>query len=180
MTLDGYTTDADGKFDWNEPDAEVFAFITDQQREIGTYLYGRGMYETMAVWETLSAAQLRDDVPAVIPGPLMRAFAEVWRAADKVVYSTTLQNVSTARTRIERRFDADAIREMKGNVSVAGPTLAAHAIQAGLVDEYRLFVMPIVVGGGTPVFPDGVRAGLELADERRFDSGAVYLRYRGR
>lgn len=110
----------------------------------------------------------------------MQAFTEVWRAADKVIYSITLQEVSTARTRIERRFDADAIRAMKGNVRIAGPTLAAHAIQAGRVEEYRVFVAPVVVGGGTPIFPDGVRAGLELADERRFDSGTVYLRYRVR
>lgn len=170
-SLDGYTADSEGKFDWAEPDAEVHAFINDLERGIGTYLFGRRMYEVMLFWETASLDEL---------SPVARDYAEIWRAADKVVYSSTLRAVSSARTRIERGFDAAAVRALKehGNVSVGGPDLAAQAIRAGLVDEYHLFVTPIVVGGGTPVFPDGVRSGLELADERRFAGGMVYLRYR--
>jgi dihydrofolate reductase len=173
VSLDGYTADAEGKFDWAEPDEEVFAFVNDMERGIGTYLYGRRMYETMLSWET---------VPLEGQSRLMADFAGIWRSADKVVYSTTLRAASTARTRIEPRFDPDAVRELKrhGDVSVGGPGLAASAIRAGLVDEYRLFVTPMVVGGGTSVFPDGVRAGLALVDQRRFASGVVYLRYRAR
>jgi dihydrofolate reductase len=170
-SLDGYTADAEGKFDWAEPDEEVFAFVNELEREIGTYLYGRRMYETMVGWET---------VPVDGQSAAFRDFAEIWRAADKVVYSTTLKAASSARTRIEPRFDPEAVRALKqrGNVSVGGPGLAASAIRAGLVDEYHLFVTPVVVGGGIAVFPDGVRAGLDLVDERRFASGVVYLRYR--
>ena len=172
-SLDGYTADAEGKFDWAEPDEEVFAFVNEVERGIGTYLYGRRMYETMAGWET---------VPLDGQSAAFRDFAGIWRAADKVVYSTTLKAASSARTRIEPRFDPEAVRALKqrGNVSVGGPGLAASAIQAGLVDEYHLFVTPVVVGGGIAVFPDGVRAGLDLVDERRFASGVVYLRYRAR
>jgi dihydrofolate reductase len=172
-SLDGYTADAEGKFDWAEPDEEVFAFVNEMERGIGTYLYGRRMYETMAGWET---------VPLDGQSAAFRDFAGIWRAADKVVYSTTLKAVSSARTRIEPRFDPEAVRALKqrGDVTVGGPGLAASAIQAGLVDEYHLFVTPVVVGGGTAVFPDGVRAGLDLVDERRFASGVVYLRYRAR
>jgi dihydrofolate reductase len=170
-SLDGYTADAEGKFDWAEPDEEVHAFVNELERGIGTYLYGRRMYETMVPWETMPLAG--QSQPA-------RDFAEIWRAADKVVYSTTLTAASSARTRIEPRFDPAAVRALKqrGDVSVGGPGLAASAIQAGLVDEYHLFVAPVVVGGGTAVFPDGVRAGLDLVDERRFASGVVYLSYR--
>ena len=169
-SLDGYTADAEGKFDWAEPDQEVHAFVNDIERGIGTHLYGRRMYETMLFWETVSL----DGQP-----PAGRDYAGIWRAADKIVYSSTLQATSSARTRIERRFDPDAIRTLKerGTVSVGGPGLASQAIRAGLVDEYHLFVTPVVVGGGTPVFPDGVRARLELAEERRFAGGVVYLRY---
>ena len=172
-SLDGYTADAEGKFDWAEPDEEVFAFVNEVERGIGTYLYGRRMYATMVGWET---------VPLDGQSRVARDFAEMWRAADKVVYSTTLTTASSARTRIEPRFDPEAVRALKqrGDVTVGGPGLAASAIQAGLVDEYHLFVTPVVVGGGTAVFPDGIRAGLDLVDERRFASGVVYLRYRAR
>ncbi|HEY7488624.1 MAG TPA: dihydrofolate reductase family protein [Streptosporangiaceae bacterium] len=170
-SLDGYTADAEGKLDWAEPDREVHAFINDLEREIGTYLYGRRMYEVMVSWETVGPD---------VQSPVARDYAEIWRAAEKVVYSSTLQTVSSARTRIERRFDPDAVRALTtdGNVSVGGPALAAQAIRAGLVDEYQLFVTPVVVGGGTPVFPEGVRVRLDLVDERRFAGGVVYLRYR--
>jgi len=170
-SLDGYTADSEGKFDWAEPDEEVHAFINDLERGIGTYLYGRRTYEVMLFWETGS---LDGQSPAA------RDYAGIWRSADKVVYSSTLQTTSSARTRIERSFDLDAVRALKehGNVSVGGPTLAAEAIRAGLVDEYHLLVTPVVVGGGTPVFPEGVRAKLDIADERQFAGGVVYLRYR--
>jgi dihydrofolate reductase len=172
-SLDGYTADSEGKIDWSEPDEEVHAFINDLERGIQTYLYRRRMYEAMLFWEN---ASLEGHSPAVLD------YARIWRAADKVVYSSTLPAVSSARTRIERRFDPDAVRALKehGSVSVGGPTLAAEAIRSGLVDEYHLFVTPVVVGGGTPVFPGGVRAGLDLASERRFASGVVYLHYRPR
>ena len=170
-SLDGYTTDPEGEFDWAEPDAEVHGFVNDMERGIGTYLYGRRMYEVMRYWETVS---LDEQSPAV------RDYAGIWRSADKVVYSSTLRTASSARTRIEPRFDPDAVRALKehGSVSVGGPVLAAHAMREGLVDEYHLFVTPIVVGGGTPVFPEGVRARLDLVDERRFVGGVVYSRYR--
>jgi dihydrofolate reductase len=170
-SLDGYTTDPEGAFDWAEPSEEVHAAVNELERGIDTYLYGRRMYETMLFWEN---APLDEGSPAV------REYAGIWRAADKVVCSRTLRAATTARTRIERRFDPDAVRALKerGNVSVGGPTLAGEAIKAGLVDEYHLFVTPVVVGGGTPVFPQGVRAGLELTDERRFTGGVVHLRYR--
>lgn len=172
-SLDGYTADAAGKFDWAEPDEEVLAFVNDVERGIGTHLYGRRMYETMRYWET---------APLAGHGPAARDFAGIWRAADKIVYSATLRTADTARTRIESRFDPQAVRALKqqGAVSIGGPGLAAAAIRAGLVDEYHLFVVPVVVGGGTAVFPDGVRAELALADQRRFASGVVYLRYRSR
>ena len=170
-SLDGYVADASGTFDWAAPDDEVHAFVNDLERPVGTYLYGRRMYEVMAAWETLDDEE-----------PVMRDFAEIWRAAEKVVYSTTLDAASTARTRIERSFDPDAVRRMKASaerdISVGGPTLAAHAIAAGLVDEYRMFLTPVLVGGGTHAFPADVRIQLELVDERRFASGVVYLRYR--
>ncbi|GAB3967047.1 dihydrofolate reductase family protein [Actinoallomurus acanthiterrae] len=169
-SLDGYTADSEGRFDWARPDEEVHAFVNDLERGIGTYLYGRRMYEVMLYWETVSLDG---------PSSAAREYAGIWRSADKIVYSSTLQTVSSERTRIERRFDPDAVRALKehGNVSVGGPTLAAEAIQAGLVDEYHLFVTPVAVGGGTPVFPQGVRARLDLVDERRFAGGVVYLRY---
>ena len=169
-SLDGYIEDKDGKFDWSAPDAEVHAFVNDLERPVGTHLYGRRTYEVMQVWETLD-----DDAPE------MRDFAEIWRAADKVVYSRTLRKVSSARTRIERSFDADAVRELKASsphdLVIGGPALAAHAIRAGIVDEYHLFLTPFVVGGGKAALPDDVRFALELLDERRFDGGTVFLRY---
>jgi dihydrofolate reductase len=170
-SLDGYVNDADGNFDWAAPDAELHAFVNDQERPIGTYLYGRRMYETMAVWETL------DD-----PAPVMRDYAEIWRAADKVVVSTTLDAVTTPRTRLERTLDPDAVRALKagGDVSIGGPTLAADALGAGLVDELHLFLNPVVVGDGTPALPDGLRAQLELLGERRFAGGVVHVHYRVR
>jgi len=174
-SLDGYTADADGNFDWAAPSAEVHAFVNDLDREAGTYLYGRRMYETMAVWETMDLSGE--------PEP-MRAYAEIWRAADKVVYSRTLATPATPRTRIERDFDPEAVGRMKEtvdrDVTIGGPTLAAHALEAGIVDEIQLFLVPVVVGGGTRALPDGVRIDLELMDERRFASGAVYLRYQSR
>jgi dihydrofolate reductase len=172
-SLDGYTADAEGKFDWAEPDDEVFAFVNEQERGIGTYLYGRRMYDTMHSWES---------VPLAGQTPAFQEFARIWRAANKVVYSTTLREASTARTRVEPRFDAAAVRALKarGDVSVGGPTLAASAINAGLVDEYRLLLTPVAVGAGTPVFPPRPRVALELMGQRRFANGVVYLRYRPR
>jgi dihydrofolate reductase len=173
-SLDGYIEDEDGKFDWAEPDEEVHAFINDLERPIGTYLYGRRLYETMVGWETEPG--LADQ------SPVMRDFAAIWRAAEKIVYSKTLEAVSTARTRIERDFDPEAVRQMKAaagrDIAVGGPDLAAQAFEAGLVDEVHLLVVPVVVGGGKQSLPDNVRLGLELLDERRFGNGMVYLRYR--
>ncbi|MEA2449920.1 MAG: hypothetical protein QOG63_1852 [Thermoleophilaceae bacterium] len=173
-SLDGYVEDTHGKFDWARPDEEVHGFVNDLERGIGTYLYGRGMYETLVAWETMPTGA---DQPAVI-----RDYAEIWRAADKIVYSSTLQTAASARTRIERDFDPEAVREMKAaasrDISVGGPGLAAHAFRAGLVDELHLFVNPVVVGGGKRSLPDGVRLDLELTDERRFASGVVHLHYR--
>jgi dihydrofolate reductase len=170
-SLDGYVADEDGKFDWAAPGEEVHSFINDLERPVGTFLYGRRMYEVMAVWETLA-----DDAPA------MRDFAQIWRAADKVVYSRTLEAVSSARTRLERDFDPEAIRQLKSaaarDIGVGGSELAGQAIRAGLVDEIQLFLTPILVGGGKPALPDDVRVKLELLDERRFADGVVYLHYR--
>jgi dihydrofolate reductase len=170
-SLDGYTTDPEGNFGWGAPDEEVLAFLNDLERPIGTYLYGRQMYEVMRYWENVNLAG---------QSPATQDFAGIWRSADKIVYSTSLPDTSTARTRIERGFDPDAVRTLKlqGVVSVGGPTLAAQAIKAGLVDEYQLFVTPLVVGGGLPALPAGVRVSLDLVDERRFTSGVVYLSYR--
>ncbi len=169
-SLDGYVADAQGSFDWAAPDAEVHAFVNDLERQVGTMLLGRRMYEVLAVWETM------DD-----PAPVMRDYAQIWRGADKVVYSTTLTEVFTARTRIERSFDPDAVRALKAaaqrDLSVGGPALAARAFAADLVDEVQLLLSPIVVGGGTRALPDGVRLDLELTEERRFGNGVVFLRY---
>jgi len=175
-SLDGYVADEDGNFDWAAPDEEVHAFVNDLERPVGTYLYGRRMYEVMRVWETADTfANQR---------PVMRDFAQIWRAADKIVYSKTLDTVSSARTRIEREFDPDAVRQLKAragrDLTVGGPDLAAQAIRAGLVDEWQLFFTPIVVGGGNPALPDDVRVNLELLDARRFAGGVVHLRYRTR
>jgi dihydrofolate reductase len=173
-SLDGYIADEDGSFDWGTPDEEYYACINDLVRPVGTYLYGRRLYELMAVWET--------DPAAAAPSPGTREFAQIWQAADKVVYSRTLQAAATARTRIERDFDPHAVGQLKAaaerDLSVGGPDLGAQAIGAGLVDEYHLLVWPVVVGGGKPLFPDRVRLQLELLDERRLGNGVVYLRYR--
>ena len=174
MSLDGYVADEDGDFGWGEPDEEVHAFVNELTRPVGTYLYGRRMYETMAWWEDPShvAAEPR----------VMQEFAEIWRAAEKVAYSRTLQTVSTARTRIERELDPDAVRRLKErserDLAIGGAELAGQAIGAGLVDEYQLFLAPVVVGGGKRGLPDGARVGLDLLEERRFGSGMAYLRYR--
>jgi dihydrofolate reductase len=169
-SLDGYVEDEHGKFDWAAPDEQVHAFVNDLERPIGIHLYGRRMYETMVPWETM------DD-----PAPVMRDYTEIWQAAEKVVYSATLEAVTSARTRLERSFKPDAVRELKASserdLSVGGSTLAAAAIAAGLVDELHLFLNPIVVGGGKPALPDGARLPLELIGERRFDSGVMYVRY---
>ena len=172
-SLDGYTADEDGNFDWAAPDEEVHRFVNDLERPVGTYLYGRRMYEVMAPWET--------DPTLADQSRVMRDFAELWQAADKIVYSKTLETPSTARTRIEPDFDPEAVRQMKTqaerDITVSGPDLAAQAIKAGLVDEFQLFFVPIVVGGGNQALPDHVRLELELLDERRFGSGVVHLRY---
>ncbi|MFE0903394.1 dihydrofolate reductase family protein [Streptomyces rochei] len=176
MSLDGCTEDERGAFDWAPPDDEVFAFITDLMRSAGTYLYGRRMYETLAVWETDPSLAARSD--------LMADYAGAWQAADKVVYSSTLAESSTARTRLERRFDPGAVQDLKatagGNLLVGGPNLAAQALAAGLVDEIALFVWPIVLGGRNPALPTDARIDLELVDEHRFGNGVVHLRYRVR
>jgi dihydrofolate reductase len=173
-SLDGYVADKNGNFDWAAPDEELHTFVNDLERPIGTYLYGRRMYEVMAFWET---AHTLPDQPHFI-----QDYARIWQAADKIVYSTTLDSVSTAKTRLERDFDPGAVREMKAraahDTSVGGPHLAAQAIQAGLVDEIHLFITPVVVGGGTQSLPDDVRVNLELIDEHRFGNGVVHLHYR--
>jgi dihydrofolate reductase len=173
-SLDGYIEDEDGNFDWSAPDEEVHTFVNDLERPVGTHLYGRRMYEVMVYWET---ARLPADQP-----PYVQDFAEIWQAADKIVYSKTLEAVSSARTRIERDFDPEAVRKMKAaagrDLTVGGPDLAAQALEAGLVDELHLFVAPVVVGGGKQSLPDNVRLELELLDECRFGSGVVHLRYR--
>jgi dihydrofolate reductase len=169
-SLDGYIEDEQGKFDWAAPDEEVHAFVNDLERPVGTHLYGRRMYETMVWWETGDHAAVYSD------------YAEIWRAAEKVVYSQTLRSVSSERTRIERVFDAAAVRRLKENsrsdITIGGAQLAGRAIAEGLVDECHLFFGPVLVGGGKRALPSGVLAELELMDERRFRSGVVYLRYR--
>lgn len=173
-SLDGYVEDEDGKFDWAEPDQEVHAFVNDLERPVRTYLYGRRLYETMAGWET--------DPSLAEHSPVMRDFAAIWQAAEKIVYSRTLEAVSTARTRIEREFHPDAVRQEKeaagSDLIVGGAGLAAEAFRAGLVDEFHLFLTPVLVGGGKHALPQGVNLKLELLDERRFRSGTVFLRYR--
>lgn len=173
-SLDGFIEDRDGNFDWAMPDEEVHRFINNLERNAGTYLYGRRMYEIMTVWET--------DPNLAADSPLTQDFAQVWQAADKIVYSKTLTAASTRKTRIERNFDPEAIRQLKKtaqhDIAIGGPDLAAHAFRSGLIDECHLFLAPIVVGGGKPALPDNVRLELELLEERRFDNGMVFLRYR--
>jgi dihydrofolate reductase len=172
-SLDGYVADVNGNFDFAAPDEEVHAAVNDLERQVGTLLLGRRMYDVLVAWETMNV----ESEPAV-----MRDYAALWHASDKVVYSKTIQQVSSARTRLEREFDPAAVARLKAaatrDVSVGGPELASHAFRAGLVDECHLFLMPVLVGGGTRCLPDGVRVDLELLDQRRFASGAVLLRYR--
>jgi dihydrofolate reductase len=176
-SVDGYIEDADGKFDWAKPDDEVHAFVNDLVRPVGTYLLGRLMYETLVYWER------PPDLDA--QPPVVQDFAEIWRGADKIVYSKTLRTASSARTRVEREFDPEAVRQLKEtagrDLTVGGPHLAAQAIEAGLVDECHLFLVPVVVGGGKRSLPDrNVLVKLELLDERRFRNGTMYLHYRTR
>jgi dihydrofolate reductase len=171
-SLDGYIEDEDGTFGWAAPDEEVHAFVNDLVRAVGTHLYGRRLYETMAVWETN---------PSLAEGsPATRDFAEIWQAAEKIVYSRTLEAVSTSKTRIEQEFDPGAVRELKASAEsdflIGGAELAAEAFRAGLVDECQLFLVPVLVGGGKPALPDGVRVDLELLEERCFAGGTILLR----
>jgi dihydrofolate reductase len=172
-SLDGYIEDRDGRFDWAAPDEEVHRFINNLERAAGTYLYGRRMYETLMVWET--------DPGLAADSPITRDFAEVWQAADKIVYSRTLQAASTRKTQLKRNFDPEAVLQLKKTVEqdilIGGPELAAHAFRAGLIDECQLFLTPIIVGGGKPFLPANVRLELELLEERRFGNGVVFLRY---
>lgn len=175
-SLDGYIEDRDGNFEWAMPDEEVHQFINDLERTTGTYLLGRRMYEIMQVWET--------DPDLAADSPLTQDFAQLWQAAEKIVYSQTLASPVTRKTRIERSFNPEAIRHLKAtleqDLSIGGPELAAHAFRAGLIDECHLFLIPILVGGGKPALPDNVRLELELVEERRFSHGTVYLHYRTR
>lgn len=173
MSLDGFIEDAHGSFEWTAPSDEFYAFITELVRPVGTYLYGRRLYETMAVWEA--------DPTVAAQSELRADFANVWQTADKIVYSTTLHAVSTSKTRLERRFDPDLVRAIKtssaSDLMIGGPTLAAHAFNAGLVDECHLFIHSVLVGQGKPAFPSDARIQLELLEEHRFRNGVVYLRY---
>jgi dihydrofolate reductase len=172
-SLDGYVADETGSFDWSFPSEEVHAAVNDLERAVGTHLYGRRMYEVLVAWETMET----EDEPEVI-----QDFARIWRAADKVVFSTTLTEPSSARTRIEPSFDPEAIRALKDSsehdLAIGGSTLAAHALRAGLVDDLHLFLSPVIVGGGTPALPDDLRLSLDLLDQRRFANGVVHLHYR--
>jgi dihydrofolate reductase len=174
-SLDGYIADANGNFDWAMPDEEVHAFVNDLERPVGTHLYGRTLYEVMVGWQTMPL----DDEPDVVVD-----FATIWRAANKVVYSTTMTEASTPLTRIEPSFDPEAIRRFKetaaSDISIGGSNLAAHAVRAGLVDDFHLLVNPVIVGGGTPYLPNGVRLDLDLVSQRRFGNGVVHLHYSAR
>ncbi len=171
-SLDGYVADTDGRFDWAAPDEEVHAFVNDQERAMGTHLFGRRMYEVLVAWETMDTTGEPD---------VMADYAQLWRATDKIVYSSTLQQPQSSRTRIERTFSPDSVRELKHSanrpLSIGGPTLAAHAFRAGLIDEVQLFLNPVVVGGGTLALPVGLRLDLELLEEHRFGSGVAHLHY---
>jgi dihydrofolate reductase len=173
-SLDGYVADAEGNFDWSMPDEEVHRFVNALERPIGTYLYGRRLYEVMRYWDTSPTGNGEPSAE--------QEYAEIWQAAEKIIYSTSLESVSTARTRIERDFDPEAIERMKTtaavDIAVGGATLAAQALRMGLVDECHFFLSPVVVGGGTAALPDNVRIDLELLDERRFGNGVVHLQYR--
>ena len=172
-SLDGYINDARGKFDWAEPSDQVHAFVNDLEREVGTYLYGRRMYDVMSFWEA--------PTPEVEASAVMSDYQRMWTAARKIVYSSTLDAVASENTTIERVFDPEIVADLVGrsdhNVSIGGPHLAAHALRAGLVGELRMFLNPVVVGDGTPFLPDGLALELDLLDEQRFDSGVVFVRY---
>jgi dihydrofolate reductase len=173
-SLDGYVAGVDGSFDWAHPDETVHAYVNDLERGVGTYLYGRRMYEVMRYWDTASTDE---EEPRVVAD-----YAAIWQAADKIVYSSTLEDAPTARTMLERRFDPDAVRALKhandSDLTIGGPGLAANALRAGIVDEIHRFVVPAIVGGGTGFLPEDLRMDLELFDERRFPNGTVYLAYR--
>ena len=173
-SLDGYIEDEEGRFDWSAPDEEVHAFVNDLERQIGTYLYGRRMYETMVFWETVDVEADESSV--------FRDYVGIWRAAEKIVYSRTLHTVSSTRTRIEHNFDPGVVQRLKetspADITIGGAELGGHAIGAGLVDECHLFLCPIVIGGGKRALPADVRVQLELLDERRFENGVVHLHYR--
>jgi dihydrofolate reductase len=170
-SLDGFIEDADGNFQWAAPDEEVHAYVNDLERQIGTYLYGRRMYEMMVYWETAND-----------PNPVSREYADIWRSTEKVVYSRTLQTITSARTRIWRSFDPDAVQRLKessaADVSIGGAELAAQALNAGLVDELHLFLTPVIIGAGKPALPAGFRTDLQLLNEHRFTRGVVHLHYR--
>jgi dihydrofolate reductase len=173
-SLDGYVADEDGSFDWGEPSDEVHAFVNDIERPVGTYLYGRRLYEVMVAWETFGTE--------ADASPVIRDYAQIWRAADKIVYSSSLDTVSSERTRIERQFRPEEVHRLKAasdhDLVIGGPSLAAHAFEAGLVDEIHMFVAPVVVGGGTPSLAAALRLTLDLSEEGRFDNGTVHLHYR--
>lgn len=175
-SLDGYVADADGRFDWAEPAEDVHRAVNELEAQIGTYLYGRRMYEVMAAWQDLPGLEQARAVE--------QDYADIWRSADKIVYSTTLESVSAPRTRLERSFDTHAVRalvnELERDVSVGGPTLGGHALRAGIVDDIHVFTVPVVVGGGTSCWPSGARLDLELRGEQRFADGTVHLQYRRR
>jgi dihydrofolate reductase len=171
VSVDGYTEDRDGRLDWSTPDEEVFSFIRELERPAGTYLYGRRMYEAMVYWES-----------AVPDERYVREFAEMWRQADKVVFSRSLGSIASARTRLEHDFEPEAVRRLKAaadrRITIGGANLAGQALAAGLVDELRLLTVPVVLGGGKPCLPTGVSLPLHLLESRRFANGVVYLRYR--
>jgi dihydrofolate reductase len=173
-SLDGFVNDESGRFAWAAPSEDVHAFVNELERPVGTYLYGRRTYEVMAVWQDMPGIEHEPDV--------MQEFASIWRAAEKVVYSRTLPEVPTPRTRIERTFDPFAVRAMVDgldhDVSIGGPTLGAHALRAGIVDDVHVFLLPIVVGGGTSCWPSGARLDLELVDQHRFADDTVHLHHR--
>lgn len=172
-SLDGYIADQSGNFDWAEPNDEVLDYINAQERPVGTYLYGRRIYDLMTIWET--------DPSAVVDTPASAEYAEIWQSADKVVYSTTLDSVTTTKTRLERTFDPVAVGELKrmasADISIGGPTLAVHAFRAGLIDEVYLLILPVIIGGGLSMFPKDVRLDLQLKDSHRFANGTVALQY---
>lgn len=174
VSLDGYFADANDKFDWAMPSEEIHTFINDLERKIGTHLYGRRLYEIMTAWETMHT--LAGQPPIVLD------YSAIWRSADKIVFSKSLKAVSSSRTTIQTEFDAEVVRNLKNkserDLSIGGPDLAAQAIKAGLVDEYRLFITPVLVGGGKQFFPENVHLNLKLVEELRFGNGVVHLHYK--